>query len=354
MNSKKFESREDTTNRDIKGIKSFQNLPFGLGPIFYLCLFFIFLFSFNSCALLKHIEASLKGKDPEAQALILKELQKSNLLKQTASAVKFERGDKYKSLDLAAIARELEKIELGSKASLVKGLDKSDPLVKRLEVPEVSSGIDSLIKKSNSSKASAAKIDLSKADLSKIDKVLQARLERDNQLIDNPDKEDTIGAEVLAVKTKNALKNLEPEIEEMEKKGLRGLGDKEDAKSSAELALAALEKKQSSSPSKTNSKKDSEIAKNLKKNIAAAKKQEKAEQRASMKSEKEGASKGSLKKGEAKKSLIGSASKASDKLSPSEVLKLSQENKIPVWVFLLMAASLSIAGFGLLWVSKNS
>ncbi len=32
----------------------------------------------------------------------------------------------------------------------------------------------------------------------------------------------------------------------------------------------------------------------------------------------------------------------------------AEQAKIPVWVFLLMAASLSIAGFGLLWVSRNS
>lgn len=324
------------------------------------------LLTFNACALVNRIESGFRSDDTEQELQVAQET--STILSRTAEATRQSRRDLAGDPDLDEIAKELEKIEEQRKsigaATATNGEVKHSSNKMAAKVKETQtaaaqsaraeqSQIGSFDRKPALTKAKemasetmdAGKNTASSA-LSKVKSLLGVGADDEGSESEATDSEEAETEMAKAEEVEEAETEIADEKKESEAK-LAEAGEEASDEADDKLAKALEEAEDSiSEAEKALEEKSNEVAsveEELAKTLAEEKKAaERVDARASLASMDDGQS-------ETVESVVSEATETAE-----EGKAVATQTKIPVWVFLLMAAALSIAGFGLLWVSRNT
>jgi len=326
------------------------------------------LFCMSGCALVNQIESAFRSDQSKQEMELAKDT--SSRLERTAQATRGSRRDLAGDPDLDKIAKELEKIEerrrsVGS-ATAVKGeVTASTERVVETVQTEAPANVAETVEKASVQTAaavpSAAEVEEAvKPAMEKADDVADAEktpassaLDKVKSLLgvgedEQEDQEEQVAASEESAAVEDEEDKAKSESEETLAKNLEEAKDQ--VESGAEEAAEEI-------AAKVDEAADSDkLAKALEEAEQSVADSEEADQ---------------LAKTLAEESEVASAADARAMLGDTTVAEgqgeaienairdavpegAAAQTKIPVWVFLLMAAALSIAGFGLLWVSRNT
>ncbi len=321
----------------------------------------------NACALVNRIESGFRS-DNNAQELEVAQ-ETSTRLSRTAEATRLSRRDLAGDPDLDEITRELEKIEEQRKsigtATATNGQVKhsADKIVAKVEETTQTAGLDDASQFASSEKSQIGSFDrkpaLGKAKevaaetvesgkntassaLSKVKSLLGVGSEEEESESEATDSEEAPAETEMAKVEESVEESAAAEMAEEKKEAgaearveaddklAKALEEAEDTISETEKALEEKSDEVASV--------EEELAKTLAEEAKAA---DQADARAML-------GKASIQDGQSEP-LVSEGTETAE-----EGKAVASQTKIPVWVFLLMAAALSIAGFGLLWVSRNT